>query len=48
MITIDKLIIGFDSALRTLSTPAQTLRPVPGNKLPEAEMTDAENDCRVR
>ena len=26
MITIDKLIIGFDSALRILSTPAQTDR----------------------
>ena len=42
MITIDKLIIGFDSALRTLLTPAQTLRPVPGSELPETEMTDAE------
>ena len=42
MINIDKIIIGFDSALRTLSTPAQTLRPVPGNALPEAELTDAE------
>ena len=42
MINIDKIIIGFDSALRTLSTPAQTLRAVPGNTLPEAELTDAE------
>ena len=42
MITIDKLIIGFDSAPRTLLTPAQTLRPVPGGELPETEMTDAE------
>ncbi|SFE73339.1 2-polyprenyl-3-methyl-6-methoxy-1,4-benzoquinone monooxygenase [Nitrosomonas sp. Nm166] len=42
MINIDKLIIGFDSALRTLLTPAQTLRPVPGSELPEAELTDAE------
>ncbi|PXW90784.1 ubiquinone biosynthesis monooxygenase Coq7 [Nitrosomonas sp. Nm84] len=42
MVTIDKLIIGFDSALRTLLTPAQTLRPVPGNELPEVELTDAE------
>lgn len=42
MVNIDKLIIGFDSALRTLLTPAQTLRPVPGNELPEAELTDAE------
>ena len=42
MITIDKLIIGFDSALRTLLTPAQTLRPVPGGELPDADLTDAE------
>lgn len=42
MINIDKIIIGFDSALRTLLTPAQTLRPVPGSTLPEAELTDAE------
>ncbi len=42
MINIDKLIIGFDSALRTLLTSAQTLRPVPGSELPEAELTDAE------
>ncbi|MBL8496939.1 demethoxyubiquinone hydroxylase family protein [Nitrosomonas sp. JL21] len=42
MIHIDKIIIGFDSALRTLLTPAQTLRPVPGSSLPEAELTDAE------
>lgn len=42
MITIDKLIIGFDSALRTLLTPAQTVRAVPGNKLPESELTESE------
>jgi ubiquinone biosynthesis monooxygenase Coq7 len=42
MINIDKLIIGFDSALRTLLTPAQTLRSVPGSELPEAELTDME------
>ena len=39
---IDKIIIGFDSALRTLLTPAQTLRPVPGSALPEAELSDTE------
>lgn len=42
MITLDKLIIGFDSALRTLLTPAQTVRPVPGNELPENELTESE------
>ncbi len=42
MMNIDKIIIGFDSALRTLLTPAQTLRPVPGSALPEAELSDTE------
>ncbi|MBP6366434.1 MAG: 2-polyprenyl-3-methyl-6-methoxy-1,4-benzoquinone monooxygenase [Nitrosomonas sp.] len=42
MINIDRLIIGFDSALRTLLTSAQTVRPVPGSELPEADLTDTE------
>jgi 3-demethoxyubiquinol 3-hydroxylase len=42
MPNIDKFIIGFDRALRTLLTPAQTLRPVPGNELPEAELSESE------
>jgi ubiquinone biosynthesis monooxygenase Coq7 len=42
MMNVDKFIIGFDSALRTLLTPAQTSRPVPGNELPDIELTDAE------
>lgn len=42
MFTIDKLIIGFDSALRTLLTSAQTVRPIPGNEFPEADLTDTE------
>ncbi len=42
MFNIDKFIIGFDGALRTLLAPAQTLRSVPGNDLPEVELTDAE------
>ncbi len=42
MINIDRIIIGFDSALRTLLTPAQTLRPVPGSDLPDVELTDME------
>jgi ubiquinone biosynthesis monooxygenase Coq7 len=42
MPNLDKLIIGFDHALRTLLTPAQTLRPVPGTQLPEAELNDLE------
>ncbi len=42
MFNVDKVIIGFDNALRTLLSPAQTIRPVPGNRLPENELTDAE------
>jgi len=42
MPNIDKFIIGFDHALRTLLTPAQTLRPVPGTELPESELNDWE------
>ena len=42
MPNMDKFIIGFDHALRTLLTPAQTLRPVPGTELPEIELSDSE------
>jgi 3-demethoxyubiquinol 3-hydroxylase len=42
MPNIDRFIIGFDRALRTLLTPAQTLRPVPGTELPEVELDDSE------
>lgn len=40
--TLDDLIIGFDKALRTLSAPAVSLRPVPGAELAENELADAE------
>ena len=56
MPNIDKFIIGFDHALRTLLTPAQTLRPVPGTELPESRAerlgetrsyrADARESCR--
>lgn len=39
---IDQLIIGFDKALRTVFAQAQTVRPTPGDGLPEVEMTDEE------
>lgn len=42
MLKIDKLIIGFDNALRTLLVPANTLRPVPGKNLPENELSAIE------
>jgi ubiquinone biosynthesis monooxygenase Coq7 len=37
--TLDDLIVAFDKGLRTVFAPAQSLRPVPGDELAEAEMT---------
>ena len=39
---LDALIGEFDKALRTLFMPAPTKRPMPGEALPEAELTDDE------
>ena len=39
---IDRLIIGFDRALRTLCGPAVSLRPVPGENLPNLQLSAAE------
>ncbi len=39
---IDALIGEFDKALRTLFAPAPTKRPMPGEALPEAELSDEE------
>lgn len=39
---LDQLIIGFDKALRTVFANAQTVRPTPGEQLPEAELSDEE------
>ncbi len=39
---IDRLIIGFDRALRTLCGPAVSLRPVPGENLPNLELSATE------
>ena len=47
MPNIDKFITGFDNALRTLLSPAQTLRPVPGNELPEVELSSTEKNEAV-
>ena len=38
----DRLIIGFDRALRTLCGPSVSLRPVPGENLPNVELSAAE------
>ena len=42
MFNIEKFIIGFDGALRTLLAPAQTVRTVPGKSFSETELTKAE------
>ena len=39
---IDQAIIEFDKALRTVFAPARSVRPVPGEDIPDAEMSDAE------
>jgi 3-demethoxyubiquinol 3-hydroxylase len=39
---IDRLIIEFDQALRTVFAPAPTIRPMPGSDLADAELADAE------
>lgn len=38
----DRFIIEFDKALRTVFAPATTWRPVPGNDLPDAELSAEE------
>jgi ubiquinone biosynthesis monooxygenase Coq7 len=39
---IDRFILEFDKALRTVFAPAPTRRPMPGEDLPEAELSEAE------
>ncbi|NLF54979.1 MAG: 2-polyprenyl-3-methyl-6-methoxy-1,4-benzoquinone monooxygenase [Thauera phenolivorans] len=39
---IDRAIIEFDRALRTVFAPAHSLRPVPGDDVPDAPLDDAE------
>lgn len=39
---IDRAIIEFDRALRTVFAPARSVRPVPGNDIPDASLEDAE------
>jgi ubiquinone biosynthesis monooxygenase Coq7 len=39
---VDRLIVGFDRALRTVFARAATLRPVPGQEMPEPDLTDEE------
>lgn len=39
---VDTLITEFDSALRTVFSTARSTRPVPGDELPDVELSDAE------
>lgn len=42
MINIDRLIVGVDKGLRTLFAPAQTLRDVPGDALPDGQLDETQ------
>ena len=42
MIDIDKFITGFDKGLRTLFAPAQTLRPMPGDRLSDEALDETQ------
>ncbi len=41
-INIDKIIVEFDKVLRTLAATPSSARALPGNALPEAELSEAE------
>ncbi len=45
---IDALINTLDNALRTIAGPAQSVRPVPGNDLPEADLDDSQKQTVAR
>ena len=42
MFNLDRVIVEFDKGLRTLFAPAQTIRPMPGRELPEADLNAAQ------
>jgi ubiquinone biosynthesis monooxygenase Coq7 len=42
MLDLDRFLIAADHALRTVFAPAATLRPVPGEALPDQELEEAE------
>lgn len=44
MTTMDKGIINFDRALRTVFAPAASLRPMPGHDLSDSQLDDSERD----
>lgn len=39
---LDQAIVEFDKVLRTLFSPARSVRPIPGAELPDVSLTDAE------
>ncbi len=45
---IDALIATLDNALRTIAGPAQSVRPTPGNDLPEAELDASQQRAVAR
>ncbi len=48
MLNLDQLIVQFDKGLRSVFAPAQTQRPLPGDALPEAEMSAEEKRQAAR
>jgi len=42
MFNLDRVIVEFDKGLRTLLAPAQTIRPMPGREMPEADLNAAQ------
>jgi len=42
MLNMDSLIIGFDKGVRTLLSPARTVRPYPDDETPEATLNEKE------
>lgn len=47
MFDIDKVITGFDKGLRTLFAPAQSVRAVPGDALPDTPLEGAQRNAAV-
>ena len=45
---IDAFITTLDNALRTIAGPAYSVRPVPGEDLPEAELDEAQKQTVAR
>ena len=42
MISLDRLIIGFDQALRTIAAPATATRAMPGEEMPEGVLSEVD------